>query len=59
MDKKIVIFTSSELRHDAFRIFLSNEKGIKIVKAKLKATNPFHQIFMMIFSILDHKDSMV
>ncbi len=33
MDKKIVIFTSSELRHDAFRIFLSNEKGIKILKS--------------------------
>ena len=33
MDKKIVIFTSSELRHDAFRIFLSNVKGIKILKS--------------------------
>ena len=33
MDKKIIIFTSSEPRHDAFRIFLSNSKGIKILKS--------------------------
>lgn len=33
MTKKIVIFTSSETRHDAFRIFLSNTKGIQVLKS--------------------------
>ena len=33
MTKKIVVFTSSEIRHDAFRIYLSNAKGIQVVKS--------------------------
>ena len=30
--KKIIIITSQELRHKCFRVFLGNQKGIKVVK---------------------------
>ena len=32
MKKKIVIITSKSLRHKYFRVFLSNQKGINVLK---------------------------
>ena len=31
--KKIIIFTASEIRHNYFRVYLSNDKNIKVLKA--------------------------
>ena len=30
--KKIIIFTASEIRHNYFRVYLSNDKNIKVLK---------------------------
>ena len=30
--KKIIIFTASEIRHNYFRVYLKNDKNIKVLK---------------------------
>lgn len=40
MAKKIIILTSSDIRHQCFRFFLSNQKGIKVLKSFSETGNP-------------------
>ena len=40
MTKKIIILTSIDIRHQCFRAFLSNQKGIKVLKSFSETGNP-------------------
>lgn len=40
MTKKIIILTSTDIRHQCFRSFLSNQKGIKVLKSFSETGNP-------------------
>jgi phosphoribosylglycinamide formyltransferase 1 len=40
MAKKIIILTSTDIRHQCFRTFLSNQKGIKVLKSFSETGNP-------------------